>query len=100
MVVLAFLINMILFAVIWVRGWDYQSELFEGWISLLDVSFLFKYMAISLVTAVVFAYLLSLVKVGKTGIKFVIEKKQEFILVSIILVAMIGLISLGLFSNE
>ena len=63
--IFAFLINMTGFAFFIIRRWDYVSFSLDGASSMTDVSFVFQYMVFSLVSAVVLAYILSLVRVVK-----------------------------------
>jgi len=63
MFIFAFLINMIGFAFFIVRGWDYVSFALDGSSSMTDVSFVLQYMVLSIVSAVVLAYILSLIRV-------------------------------------
>ena len=65
LVIFTFLINMIVYVAIWLRGWETISWSFGRDTSLTSVSFCLKYMALSLLFAVVIPYALSLVKFGK-----------------------------------
>ena len=64
-VVSAFLINMFVYAAIWLRGHTSIVWSLSGFSSLTSVSFCLKYMALSLLFAVVIPYALSLIKVVK-----------------------------------
>ena len=61
----AFLINTAAYAAIWIRGWEQISWDSDGVSDLYNVSFCLKYMALSLVAAVVIPTILGLVKMGK-----------------------------------
>ena len=98
-VILAFLINMACYVVLWVRGWEYQTWSLDIHSELTRVSFVLKYMGSSLVAAVGFAYLLSLLEVGKSGIKLVMGRKKEFIVAGIILAALITFFAFNLFGD-
>ena len=63
--IFAYFINMISYAAIWLRGWDYISWTLDGASSITGVSFCLKYMALSLMFAAIMPFLLSLVRVGK-----------------------------------
>jgi hypothetical protein len=65
LLIFAFLINMVVYAVMWVRGWDNPSWTAEGEATVIATSFVLQYMLISLVSGVGFAFVLSLVRVGK-----------------------------------
>lgn len=65
LLIFAFLINMGVYAAIWIRGWEYVSWTLDSASVMSGVSFCLKYMALSLVYAVVIPFVLSLVKVGK-----------------------------------
>ena len=65
LVVFAFIINMVVYATIWLRGWVNISLALDGGSDLYNVAFCLKYMAMSLVPAVIVPYVLSLVKIGK-----------------------------------
>ena len=66
LLIFAFLINMLVYAAIWLRGWDYVSWTLDSASELTHTSFVFKYMALSLVFAVIIPYVLSLVKPGES----------------------------------
>ena len=63
--VFAFLINMIAYAAIWLRGWDYISWSLNSSSTMTMVSFCLKYMAISLLFAIIIPFVLSLIEIGK-----------------------------------
>ena len=65
LLIFAYLINMIGYAVLWLRGWEYQSWTLDGESTITGVSFVVKYMAITSVAAVVVPFVLSLVRIGK-----------------------------------
>ena len=65
MFIFAFLINMTGYAFFIVRGWEYISFSLDGASSMTDVSFVLQYMVFSTISAVVLAYILSLVRVVK-----------------------------------
>ena len=65
LLIFAYLINMVGYATLWLRGWDYQSWTLDGTSTMTHVPFVLKYMAVSLVSAVALPFVLSLVRVGK-----------------------------------
>ena len=65
LLIFAFLINMVWFAITWARGWEFQSWASDSESSLTSTVFVLQHKAISLVSGVVLAYILSLVKVSK-----------------------------------
>jgi len=65
LLIFAFLINMIGYAAMWLRGWEYHSWTLDRYSSMTGISFVVKYMAISLVSSAVLPFVLSLVRVGK-----------------------------------
>jgi hypothetical protein len=65
LLIFAFFINMVGYAALWLRGWEYHSWTLDGDSTMTSIPFVIKYMAISLVSAVVIAFVLSLVRVGK-----------------------------------
>jgi len=65
LLVFAFLINMVGYAALWVRGRPDLSWTLDSASGMTDISFVLKYMAVSLVTAVALAFILSLVRVSK-----------------------------------
>ena len=64
LLVFSFLINMIVYAALWLRGWDYVSWTLNSASAMTGVSFCLKYMALSLVSAVIIPLLMNLVKIG------------------------------------
>ena len=64
-IVFAFLVNMIVYAAIWLRGWESISWGLDNGSDLYNVAFCLKYMVLSLVAAVIIPFVLSLVKIGK-----------------------------------
>ena len=64
-VIFAYLINMTVYASIWLRGWENISWALDSGSDLYNVAFCLKYMALSLVSAVIIPFVLSLVKIGK-----------------------------------
>jgi len=69
LLVFAFLINLIGYATMWVMGWGYHSWTLDSESSMTSISFVVKYMGISLVAAIALAFVLSLVRVGKRNDK-------------------------------
>ena len=67
--VFAFFINMVGYATLWVRGWGYHSWTLDSESGMTNVSFVLKYMGITLVAAVALAFILSLVRVSKRNDK-------------------------------
>ena len=65
LLIFAFLINMGVYAAIWLRGWEYIIWTFDGTSQLASVSFILKYMVLSLLYSVALPFMLSLVKIGK-----------------------------------
>jgi len=65
LVVFAFFTNMIAYATVWIRGWAYINWELNCESTMLSVSFVLKYMAVSLVSAVALAFILCLVRVKK-----------------------------------
>lgn len=63
--IFAFIINMLGYIVLWLRGWTYVVWTADIEVGALTASFVVQYMAISSVTAIVMAYMLSLVRVEK-----------------------------------
>lgn len=63
--IFAFIINLISYSFVWLRGWEHISWALNGTSTLLSVPFCVKYMAVSLVAAVIIAFILNLVQVGK-----------------------------------
>lgn len=66
--ILAFLINMFVYAVFWLRGWELISWTFDADSGAALVSFVVQYMIFSLVASVILPYILSLVRVGKSRV--------------------------------
>ena len=64
-IIFAFIINMVVYAAIWLRGWKNISWGLDNGSDLYNVAFCVKYMALSLVAAVVIPFVFSLVKIGK-----------------------------------
>ena len=64
-IVFAFLINMIVYAAIWLRGWETISWSLGSDSEMKKVSFCLKYMALSLLFSAAIPYALSLIKAGK-----------------------------------
>ena len=62
LLIFAFLINMIEYAAIWLRGWTYISWTLDGASSMTGVSFVLKYMALSLASAVIIPYVICLIR--------------------------------------
>ena len=60
MLVFAFLINLFGYAAMWVRGWEYHNWSIGASSSMTSIPFVLKYMLISLLAAVVMAFVLSL----------------------------------------
>ena len=69
LMVFALVINMIVYAAIWLRGWDYVAWTLDDRSVLTSVPFCLKYIALSLVFAVAIPFALSLVKVTKRNEK-------------------------------
>jgi ABC-type multidrug transport system fused ATPase/permease subunit len=65
LLVFAFLINMTGYVAFWLRGWEYISWSLGSESTVTSVSFIVYYMVISLVVAVVFPFILSLIRIGK-----------------------------------
>lgn len=65
LIIFAFLINMFVYAAIWLRGWETLSWSLNGTSELTKVPFCLKYMVLSLILSVAIPYALSLIKVGK-----------------------------------
>lgn len=65
LVIFTFIINMIVYAAIWLRGWDTIYWSLGSASTMTSVSFCLKYMALSLIFAVVIPYVLSVIKIGK-----------------------------------
>ena len=63
--IIAYLINMISYTVIWLRGWTQISWTLDISSVLLNVSFCIKYMSLSLVSAVIIPFVLRYIKIGK-----------------------------------
>ena len=61
-----FLINFISYAAVWIRGWNYISWTLDKASDLNSVSFCLKYMAMSLVSAITFPFVLSLIRIGNS----------------------------------
>ena len=60
--IFAFLINMIAYAFMWWRGWEYHSWALGDASSMTHISFVVKYMAITLVSAIIIPYIICLVR--------------------------------------
>ena len=65
LLVFAFLINMVGYAALWLRGWEYHSWTLDSESTLTRIPFVIKYMALSLASAVILPFVLSLVRIGK-----------------------------------
>ena len=65
LLIFAFLINMLCLGVFWMRGWEHLNWTLGEESSMAHTWFTVQYMVISLVTAVVLAFILSLVRVGR-----------------------------------
>lgn len=65
MMIFALIINMIVYAAIWLRGWERISWTFDSSSELRSVSFCLKYMALSIAFAVILPFAASLIKVSK-----------------------------------
>ena len=65
LMIFAFIINMIVYAAIWLRGWDYVAWTLGSESVLNSVPFCLKYMALSLLFAVIIPFAASLIKLGK-----------------------------------
>ncbi|MDR2598674.1 MAG: hypothetical protein LBC73_00165 [Oscillospiraceae bacterium] len=63
--IFAFLINMFVYAIIWIRGWHYFDWSGLPETSLTGTFVVLQYMVMSLVVAVGLAYVLSLVRIKK-----------------------------------
>ena len=63
--IFAFVINMGVYAAVWLRGWNFVDWTLYGSPQLTNVQFSLKYMALSLVFAVVLPFVFGLVKIGK-----------------------------------
>jgi len=68
LLVFSFFINMGVYAAMWLRGWEYHSWTLDGTSSMTHISFVVKYMALSLVFAIVIPFVASLVS-AKSRIK-------------------------------
>ncbi|MCL2079036.1 MAG: hypothetical protein FWH17_04235 [Oscillospiraceae bacterium] len=64
LIVFAFLIIAVAHAIFWARGWEFADWTLTGNSSLNTIAFIAQYMLITLVAAIVLAYVLSLVKVS------------------------------------
>jgi len=96
--VFAFLINMVGYATLWVWGWDYHYWSLGSTSALTSVSFVLRYMGVSLASSVALAYILSFVRVGKM-IRLNMTKKQEYILSAIIVAATVFFVALYMLSS-
>ena len=65
LLIFAFLINMIGYTAMSLRGWEYYSWTLDAHSSMTGISFVVNYKAITLVSSVALAFVLSLVRVGK-----------------------------------
>lgn len=65
LLIFALIINTIVYAAIWLRGWESISWTFDSTSELRSVSFCLKYMALSLVFAVALPFAASLINVRK-----------------------------------
>jgi hypothetical protein len=63
--VFAFFITMIGYVALWLRGWEYQDWTLDRYSTMAGVSFVVKYMAISIVSAIMLPYAACLVIRGK-----------------------------------
>ena len=63
--ILAFLINMIGYAALWFRGQEHVSWALSGTSTMTSVSFCIKYMALSLVSAVIIPFVLYFIRKEK-----------------------------------
>jgi len=77
LLIFAFLINMIWFAITWARGWEFQSWASDSESSLTSTVFVLQHKAISLVSGVVLAYILSLVRVSKRDVREKCDDKEK-----------------------
>ena len=60
LLVYSFFINIVFYAVLWLRGWTYHNWGLDSLSTLNSVPFVLKYMALSLVLAVLFPYVVCL----------------------------------------
>ena len=65
LLIFAYIINLVGYATLWLRGWEYHNWSLGSDSSMTGVSFVVKYMAITFVAAVALPFVLSLVRIGK-----------------------------------
>ena len=65
LLIFAYFINMIGYAAILIRGWEFISWALDGMSTMTSVSFCLKYMALALVSAVIVPFVFNLIKVDK-----------------------------------
>lgn len=64
--IFAFLINFFGYVVLWLRGFERVTWFADEFFAMMFVSFTVQYMGIALVTSIVLAYVLSLVRIDKS----------------------------------
>lgn len=75
--IFAFLINMSVYGVMWLRGWGGLDWSFNSESTMVMTSVVFQYMVMALVASVALAYVLSLVRVGISRSAAPPEQEEE-----------------------
>jgi len=65
MLIFGFLINMAVYAVMWLRGLNHISWALDGTSNFNQIQFCFKYMGLSLMFASALPFVFSIIKIGK-----------------------------------